>query len=440
VTTLPASSRLFEFPKKCVAPAKAGTQGSRTLIQRLDSRLRGNDDKRDVAIYAWALGGLCASVAKRAFVPLAIALLAACVEKPPAPPAPERISLTKVSFAELPGWGNDAHEEALASYRNSCTALARRADGAAADARESCAAVATVPAGDRAAARAFFERWFQPYRAASSTGRDGLFTGYYEPELRGARQRSARYAVPLYIRPPDLVTVDLGEFRELLRGQRIAGRVNNGALRPYASRAEIEAGALANRGLELVWVDDAVDAFFLHIQGSGRVAMEDGSVFRVGYEAANGRAYTAIGGTLAARGALPREQVTMQSIRAWLAAHPDQAQALMQENASYVFFRENRGAGPLGALGVPLTPGRSLAVDRRFVTLGLPVWLDTTHPNDGAPLRRLVMAQDTGGAIAGAVRGDLFWGVGPQAADAAGRMQSRGGYYLLLPHGAVPGA
>ena len=387
----------------------------------------------------------------RSFVALlGILMLAACAKPPPsAPPQPaeEHLSLTKVGFADLPGWADDAHEDALAAYRNSCAAFARLAaaaavgaDGLIRETRESCAAIASVPAGDRAQARAFFERWFQPYRAASSTGRDGLFTGYYEPELKGARRRTRRYTVPLYIRPPDLVTVDLGEFRDSLRGVRVAGRLNDGALHPYASRAEIESGALSNRGLELLWVSDAVDAFFVQIQGSGRVVLDDGSEVRVAYDASNGRPYTAIGASLVARGAMPREQVTMQSIRAWLAAHPDEARALMDENASYVFFREYRGPGPVGALGVPLTPGRSLAVDRRFVPLGFPVWLDAVDPRDGAALRRLVMAQDVGGAILGPVRGDLFWGSGPEAADAAGRMQSRGTYYLLLPHGAVPGA
>lgn len=395
------------------------------------------------------------SLPLRLTVFLAVLALGACAQ-PPAPAQPgqqpaqpaapaERISLSKVPFADLAGWAEDAHEQALAAFRHSCTAFARLG-GATADAgaaeliretREACAAAATVP-NDRAAARAFFERWFQPYRAAASSGRDGLFTGYYEPELRGARQRSARYSVPLYIRPPDLVTADLGEFRDGMRGIRIAGRVQNGALLPYASRAEIDAGALANRGLELLWVDNAIDAFFLHVQGSGRVRLADGGDMRVAYDSTNGRPYTAIGAALVARGAMPREAVTMQSIRAWLAANPNEARALLHENASYVFFREHRGPGPVGALGVPLTPGRSLAVDRRFVPLGLPVWLDTVDPRNGASLRRLVMAQDVGAAILGPVRGDLFWGSGPEAEDAAGRMQSRGGYHLLLPHGAAP--
>jgi membrane-bound lytic murein transglycosylase A len=240
--------------------------------------------------------------------------------------------------------------------------------------------------------------------------------------------------VPLYRTPPDLVTADLGLFRPAFAGERIAGRVDGTALKPYAKRAEIERGALAGRGLELVWVDDAADAFFLHIQGSGRVTLEDGSVVRVGYAGGNGHAYTAIGRELARRGVMAPEDVSMQSLRAWLANNPDEAQALMEVNDSYVFFRILEGEGPLGSQGVVLTPGRSLAVDARFLPLGAPVWLATTDPVDAArPLRRLTVAQDTGGAIRGPARADLFWGHGADAAERAGRMRQEGELYLLLP-------
>lgn len=317
------------------------------------------------------------------------------------------------------------------------------------DWRAPCAALAEVPADDDAAARAALERWFVPFAATNNGNPDGLFTGYYEPELRGARARGGRYTVPLYGRPADLVTVDLGQFRDELKGQRIAGRVRGGALRPYPTRAEIEAGALRDvaredgAALELVWVDDAVDAFFLHVQGSGRIVLEDGSVIRVGYAAPNGHPYVAIGRELVARGVLAREQVSMQSIRAWLAANPDQAHALMNRNPSFVFFRQlpapaSPADGPLGSEGVPLTPGRSLAVDRNFLAMGLPVWLDAEDPLDPRRrVRRLLVAQDTGGAIRGPVRGDVFWGFGPDAAERAGRMRSAGRYWLLLPREAA---
>ncbi|MGE3932843.1 MAG: murein transglycosylase A [Rhodospirillaceae bacterium] len=290
-----------------------------------------------------------------------------------------------------------------------------------------------MPGGDRAAARAFFERWFLPWRI---DGGDGLFTGYYEPEVQGALAPDARFAVPLYRRPQEHVAVELGRFRESWRGERTAGRVSDGRLEPLPTRAQIDAGAYAGRGLEIAWLDDAADAFFLQIQGSGRVRLPDGTVRRLGYDGANGHPYTAIGRVLVERGTMPLEQVTMQSIRAWLAANPAEAGGLMARNASYVFFRWLDGDGPLGSQQTALVPGRSLAVDPRFVPLGAPVWIDTQDPlAPGAPLRRLTVAQDTGGAIRGPVRGDVFFGAGPRAAEAAGRLRAPGRAWILLPRG-----
>jgi membrane-bound lytic murein transglycosylase A len=382
--------------------------------------------------------------------------LAGC--ETPKPP-PDRLSLVAARFADLPGWSDDRHGETLVALGRSCARIGRLSDttsvgpgavgGQAGDWREPCAALAAVPAGDHAAVRAVLERWFVPFVASNNGDTAGLFTGYYEPELRGSRTRGGRYTVPLYGRPADLITVDLGAFREELRGQRIAGRVQGGALRPYASRAEIESGALAatprdgGGPLEIVWVDDTIDAFFLEIQGSGRIVMEDGSILRVGYAAQNGHPYYAIGRELVARGAMPREQVSMQSIRAWLMANPAEARAVMNRNPSFVFFRPLPPAvsaddGPLGAEGVPLTPGRSLAVDRAHLAMGLPVWLDAEDPADTQKrLRRLLVAQDTGGAIRGPVRGDVFWGFGADAAERAGKMRSAGRYWILLPRDAA---
>jgi membrane-bound lytic murein transglycosylase A len=237
-----------------------------------------------------------------------------------------------------------------------------------------------------------------------------------------------------------LITADLGLFRKEWTGQMVIGRRVDGKFVPYPTRSEIDAGALAGKGYELLWVDDAVDAFFLHVQGSGRVVMEDGKVVRLGFAGRNGHSYVAIGRELIEQGAIPRERMSMQAIRAWLAAHPDQAGPVMASNPSFIFFRIIDGEGPIGAEGVPLTPGRSLAVDPEFVPLGLPIWLDTTDPLDPRqPLRRLVVAQDTGAAIKGPVRGDLFWGFGENAAARAGAMKQQGRYFLLLPKKA-PGA
>jgi membrane-bound lytic murein transglycosylase A len=316
---------------------------------------------------------------------------------------------------------------------------------------------------DHDALRALLETDFRAFQIKNRDLEEGLFTGYYEPLLRGSRRRRAPYDVPLYKLPRDLITIDLGRFREELRGQRLAGRVEGRELLPYAERRAIEGGALARRDLELLWVDDPIDAFFLQIQGSGQIELPDGRRLRLGYAGQNGHPYFAIGRELIARGALTREQVSLQSIRAWLQENPEQATEVMALNASYVFFRELEGEGPIGSHGVVLTPGRSLAIDRSFLPLGAPLWLDTTFPTPervpttvmtssagatatepsphsvdpaqpaSAPLQRLVVAQDTGGAIRGPVRGDLFWGAGEEAEELAGHMKQQGRLYLLLP-------
>jgi membrane-bound lytic murein transglycosylase A len=340
----------------------------------------------------------------RLLLALLVPFVAACA--PVKPPA-DRLVLVPASFADLPGWNDDDPSAALPAWRASCARLNAHAQW-----QSACAALARVPDGEPIAARAYFEQWLRPWRATNNGEARGLFTGYYEAELRGARQPSAVNAVPIYALPDDLVTADLGLWRAELRGQRITGKVQANALRPYEDRAAIDAGALGGRAAVIAWVDSAADAFFLHIQGSGRVLLDDGGVVHVGFAGQNGHAYVAIGRLLADRGAIARDAVTMQSIRAWMAANPAAATALMAENPSYVFFRELDGPGPVGAQGTVLTPGRSLAVDPAFVALGTPLWLDAEHPAGGQRLRRLVIAQDTGGAIKGPVRGDLFWGYG----------------------------
>ncbi|QJE74411.1 murein transglycosylase A [Aerophototrophica crusticola] len=382
--------------------------------------------------------------------PLALALLlAACTQKAEEPPPPPRLTLSAASLNDLPGWSADRPAEALPALARSCPKLlAQPADrpvgpdgimGRIADWQEPCRALAAVPAGDDAAARAWLERWFTPWLAANNGKADGLFTGYYEAELRGSRTRQGAYQTPLYRRPPDLVMVDLGEFRPAMKGERIAGRVVDGRLRPFEDRKAIEAGALAGKGLELLWVDDPVDAFFLQIQGSGRVMMDDGTEARIGFDGQNGHPYVAIGKELVARGALAKEQVSMQSIRAWLEANPAETKAVLDSNPSFVFFRPLEGEGPLGGQGVALTPGRSLAIDRSFIAYGVPLWLDAQDPLDAnARIRRLMVAQDTGGAIRGPVRGDVFWGHGADAELRAGKMKSEGRYWLFLPKTVTP--
>ena len=367
-------------------------------------------------------------------------------------PEPDRLVLRPVQFRDLPGWDADDHGAALRALLRSCAALQERADdtpldiaplgGRVGDWRAACAGAGGVEGA--AAARAFFESHFTPYEARNNGRAEGLFTGYFEPELRGALRADGRYRVPLYRRPQDLVSVHLGRFRSELAGERIAGRVADGALEPYATRAEIDTGALAEQGLELAWVDDPLDAFFLHIQGSGRIVFEDGTTRRVAYAGTNGHIYFAIGRRLVDVGALSREDVSMQTIRDWLAANPERASEVMNENSSYVFFRwleeEQATDGPVGAQGVTLTAGRSLAVDRRFVPMTVPIWLESAAPDpdpakEDRQLRRLMVAQDTGAAIRGPVRGDVYWGAGDEAGSVAGRMKHQGRYWLLLPGG-----
>ena len=371
----------------------------------------------------------------------AVLLVAACTTRAPEEAVDEApvMTLLPAGFAEVPGWTNDDQGGALTAFLISCARLETLpsdrsmgvlpAAGVVGDWLPACRAAKNVPDGG---ARHFFETWFRPWAVDDRGGDQGLMTGYYEPLLQGSLVRDATYAYPLYAKPDDIITVDLGAFSEDLDGRSISGQLDGGTLIPYHDRAAIDDGALAARDLEIVWVDDPIAAFFLHIQGSGRVALDDGTQLRVGYAGQNGRPYFAIGRDLVARGELTKEEVSLQSIRDWLKAHPGEAATVMEKNPSYIFFSVLDGPGPLGAQGVPLTPERSLAVDRDYVPLGLPVWLETTLPDD-TPYRRLMIAQDTGGAINGPIRGDVFFGAGQRAEDLAGHMKQDGRFWLLLP-------
>jgi membrane-bound lytic murein transglycosylase A len=389
----------------------------------------------------------------RALSAALLVVLASCM--PPQPPMPQAgpLRLTALSFAELAGWEAADPRPALAGFQRSCTKLSALADtaplgaspyaGTAADWRPACTEAATLQPTDAAAARGFFERQFAPYRVSRGDDAQGLFTGYYEPQLKGSRTRHAPYLTPLYGMPGDMVTADLGLFREGLRGQRLTGRVEQNRFVPYYTRADIVKNGLP-RAQALVYVDDPVDAFFLQVQGSGRVVLDDGTIVRAAYAGQNGHPYTAVGAVLIQMGEVKREEVSMQSIRAWLAANPDRADVLLDRNASYVFFSlqplGDPALGANGAEGVPLTPGASLAVDASVHPLGVPLWLDTNAPapdpaQPDVRLQRLVVAQDTGGAIRGAVRGDVYWGFGPEAGNIAGRMRGMGSLTALLPKG-----
>lgn len=382
--------------------------------------------------------------------------LAGCEEKPEkAEPEPPGLALAPVAFDALPGWSTDDLSGVRQALSRSCDALATRAPDqqvgtgfvpvTAGDWRKACGFLFTV-ADDPSALRAFIEEGFVPFStAASGEGTDdtpaiGLFTGYFEAEVRGAREPDDIYQTPLYAKPSDLLSADLGAFDPDLKGKRVIGRADGSRFVPYRTRGEIEAGALGPTGEVLYWLDDPVDAFLLHVQGSGRVVLPDGDVARVGFAAHNGHGYKSIGRALIDRGALKPHQASWDGIRGWIEKNPDEAAALFAVNPRFIFFREIKGAGPIGSLGVALTPERSLAVDNRFIPPGIPLWLDTVQPGEtegGTPLRRLMVAQDTGGAIKGAVRGDYFWGYGAPALAQAGKMRSPGRYFLLLPKAAA---
>ena len=371
-------------------------------------------------------------------------LLSACAVRPPVPaPVPQPVpppvliptpaqpypTLKPADWTSVAFWQDDAASEAWPAFLQSCTTLVKRSAWQAV-----CADAAAMNTPDDATVRAFFEQRFQPWQATQEDGStDGLVTGYYEPLLKGDRVRTERARHPLYAVPDDLVTVDLASVYPELKNLRLRGRLAGNRLVPYATRKEIEAGGNGLRAI--AWAEDPVDLFFLQIQGSGRIELPDGSHLRVGYADQNGHPYQSIGRLLVERGELKLEQASMQGIKDWGARNPAKRPELLAANPSYVFFRElpNGLTGPLGALGVPLTGGRSIAIDPRFIPLGAPVFLATTQPNSPEPLNRLVMAQDTGGAIRGGVRADFFWGFGDAAGELAGRMKQRGRMWVLLP-------
>jgi membrane-bound lytic murein transglycosylase A len=333
-----------------------------------------------------------------------------------------KLILEKSSFAKMDGWYGD-HTASLIAFEKSCkkiTSLPEDFDmgiaGTPMDWLEPCYAASTylnsTKAGDLRA-KQFFEKYFIPFKAHNNFSSEGLFTGYYEPLLKGSLKKSAKYKYPVYKRPAELV---------------------NGT--PFLSRKEIEEGALDNRGLELVYVDNPVDLFFLHVQGSGRIYLDDGKQFKLGFDGKNNLPYSSIGKILIESSEIAKEDMSADTIKLWLHENPKSATEIMQSNESFIFFKELKDTGPVGAQGVELTPESSLAVDKRFIPYGIPVWLDTTLPDTGegeVAFKKLLIAQDTGSAIRGPVRGDIFFGHGKRAEELAHNMQQTGEYYLLIP-------
>ncbi len=357
---------------------------------------------------------------------------------PPPPIVDQRGKLERSAWSDLPSWGRESLRTSLEAFSRSCTALEKEDPWKAV-----CAGAQTLWGASERDIASFFELNFDPYRVVNTDGTDtGLVTGYYEPLLRGSRTRTARYRYPLYAVPPDLLTIDLSSVYPDLKNRRLRGRIEGNRVVPYFARGDIDRDDTPIRGTELIWVDDAVDAFFLHIQGSGQVELENGERVRVGYADQNGHPFKSLGRLLIQRGELPLERASMQGIKEWVRRNPSRAQEFLNANPSYVFFRElpRDLSGPLGALGVPLTPERSIAVDARVIPLGVPVYLATTWPNTNDPLNRLMVAQDTGGAINGGVRADFFWGFGDPAGAQAGKMRQQGRMWVLFPKGYVPPA
>jgi membrane-bound lytic murein transglycosylase A len=372
------------------------------------------------------------------FALMVLGLLCACVPttvppvQPPEKPEVVTARYLPAQWTDLPGWPGDQLQASWRAWQASCSRIKARAEW-----REICAEAARLGSSDQAAQRRFFESRFSPWRIQASNGADsGLITGYYEILMKGGRQPKPG-RVPIYGEPDDLLTIDFGDLYPELKNQRVRGRLEGRKVVPYWDRTEIDAGKLGSEGKVLAWADDPVDAFFLQVQGSGRLQLEDGSTLRIGYANQNGHPYRAIGKWLVDQGELTREQVSMQSIRAWVRAHPGRSNEILRSNPSYVFFKvlPASDAGPVGALNVSLTEAASIAVDPRFIPLGTPVYLATTRPDNNAPLQRLVQAQDTGGAIRGPVRADFFWGSGAAAGELAGRMKQDGQLWLLWPKG-----
>ncbi len=394
-----------------------------------------------------------------------LSLLAACASEPSPLPPPKTVQVpaapgmtppakpgslvaSELQLAllgvtnDLPGWNEDDARGVANTLRKSCPALQKRPDLSgltqAADWTNLCSALQSGnPALD---IKALLAAELQPLQVADGRG---LNTGYYEAQLEGSLQPGGAFTTPLYKRPPELVDADLGAFRANLKGQRTAGRVEVSRLVPFADRAAIAAGALNGRGLELLWVNDEWEAFSLQVQGSGQIKLPDGRIMRVGYDGQNGHEYQSVGRLMIERGLMQKGKATMQGILGWARANPEQARKLFNENRSFVFFRKIKGDGPIGALNVPLTPERSIAVDPLFVPLGAPVWLDSSHQNPEAlggqqiPFRGIRVAQDTGGAIKGPNRLDIFFGTGPRATLLAGSQTATGVLTLLLPRASV---
>ncbi len=373
--------------------------------------------------------------------------------KQPVEPQKAASMFKPVNFSQLPGWMSADLKRSLSTFQVSCRAFVKQnpeqvvgtdhIELQVKDWQPACAAALSINSVTDKSAKSFFEEWFQPVEFFDPDAGPGLFTGYYVPTIKGSYTKSKEFSVPLYETPDDLITSDLGMFSGELKNRRIVGRLVKKQLVPYYTRAQINNGALKDKARVLVWINSPIDRLFLEIQGSGLIELEDGERLSIGYDAQNGHPYTAIAGVLIKKGVMTRDNASMQAIKRYLTEHPKQLHPVINQNKSFVFFRKMNQGVALGAQGVWLTPGYSLAVDKQWIPLGTPLWLNTTRPDSlnpdaNKPMQRLMIAQDTGGAIRGKIRGDVFWGGGERATSIAGHMKNTGHYWLLLPKHAVP--
>lgn len=370
---------------------------------------------------------------------LACLLLTACSTVSPKEALPQKKALTsnnhvqyiQTQWAQLSNWGKEALVPGFIAWRNGCISLKNQPiwQTICADAQK-----LTI---NELSIRNFIEKHFIPLQIQQIDGEQyGIVTGYYEPEIKGSRHSTPQARYPLYQKPDDLITVDLNSLYPELKNKKLRGRLVNNKLIPYYSRAEISAGK--GNFTPLAWAEDPIDVFFLQVQGSGHIKLPDGKIFRIGYADHNGHPYRSIGEWLIKTGKLEAHQASMQGIKKWISAHPEQLQTLLNINPSFIFFREleESAQGPLGAMGVPLTAAYSVAIDRNNIPLGAPLYLATTYPNQQKPLQRLVSAQDVGSAIQGPLRIDFFWGSGEKAGSLAGKMKQSGRVWILWPKGA----
>lgn len=361
----------------------------------------------------------------------------------------DQLKLAKVAYKDLPEWSTDKLAEAVVSFKLSCAKLATMkpdepagVDGHGGKVKQwkkACDAAAKVPAGDDDAARKMFEAEFTPYTAAGKAGVVGKLTGYYVQEIHASRKKQGKFQTPVLARPKDLLMIDLGQFVGDAHGKRLWGRMVGGELLPYYTREEIRKGKLDGQGLELMYVDDPVDLLFAQIEGSAKAVLDDKTEVWLEFDGKNGRAYKGVGGVLRGSGELEKGQGTMQGIRKWFHDHPNRYNEIADQDASYVFFKESKEPGAVGSQKTVLTTQRSAAVDRAFFAMSTPIFVEGHVPVVGKPgtevWHHLLISQDTGAGIVGAVRADIYWGDDRAAEEIGGRMGGPGRYWVLLPNG-----